>query len=53
MEYYREFKPDPKFKVIFGDSPMAIDGADEYYYDDLDISYNYLNIIIPVLKVII
>ena len=48
MEYYREFKPDPKFKVIFGDSPMVIDGADEYYYDDLDISYNYLNIIIPV-----
>lgn len=53
MEYYREFKPDPKFKVIFGDSPMVIDGADEYYYDDLDISYNYLNIIIPVLKVVI
>lgn len=53
MEYYREFRPNPQFRVIYGNSVSLIDNPDEYYYDDLDISYNYTNIIIPILKILV
>ena len=51
-EVYREFNNSSKYKVSYGDNTFLMDHITDADLDHLDISYNYLNILIPILKVI-
>ena len=50
FEYYREFCPRGGFRVNFGDDIGIFDYLNEEDLIDLDISYNYKNIILPLLE---
>ena len=47
---YREFNQDSMFSVYIDGERYLMDSIDESYLDDLDIHYNYLNIILPLIR---
>ena len=53
LEYYREFTTDSSFKVNIGDNILYLSNIDETMIQNVDISYNFYNIILQALKVII
>lgn len=53
FEYYREFTRDALFRVNIDGEPMYLDIMTDDMVDDLDISFNYLQLFIPLLQVVI
>lgn len=54
FEYYREFAPRGGYRVSFGENDDGIfDELDENDLNDLNISYNYKNIILPILETLV
>lgn len=53
FEYYRQFDRDAMFRIVVNGEPMYSDFVTEDLLPDLDISFNYTNIIIPVLRVLV
>lgn len=53
FEYYREFTRDALFRVNIDGEPMYLDIVTDDVADDIDISFNYLNLFIPLLQVVI
>ena len=53
IEYYREFTREAMFSVKTDDGITMMDNIPDYMVDDLEISYNYKNIIIPLLQILI
>lgn len=53
LEYYREFTTDALFHIHTEDEETYFDELPEYMIDDLDISFNYRNIIIPLCEILI
>lgn len=51
VEYYREFTREALFRLTTYDTMM--DSVPDYLVDDIDISFNYRNIIIPLLQILI
>lgn len=51
-DVYREFNNSSKYKVSYGDNTFLMDHITDADLDHLDISYNYLNILIPLIKVL-
>lgn len=51
-EVYREFNTSSKYKVSYGENDFLMDHITDADLDHLDISYNYLHILIPIIKVI-
>lgn len=52
-EYYREFNRNARFRITNEESSSTFDVIDDSYVDDLDITYNYINVIIPVIRAFI
>lgn len=53
LEYYREFTREANFRVRLGDEDAFYDFIDESMIEDIDITYNYRNIIIPLLQILV
>jgi hypothetical protein len=54
VEYYREFTRDALFCVREKDGASTmLEGVPDYMIEDLDISYNYMNIIVPLLQILV
>lgn len=51
MDYYREFNPDSQFKAIIAGKIIPMDRFNRV--DMCDISYNYLNVLVPLLNLIL
>lgn len=51
-EYYREFKTTPQFRVIYGAMEAFEDDITDDMVDQLNISFNYLNLIIPAIQAV-
>lgn len=51
-EYYREFKTDPQFRVVYGGMETMEDEITDSMVDDLNISHNYINLIIPAIQAV-
>lgn len=52
-EYYREFTREASFRVRYGDEDMFYDYIEPSMIDDLDIYFNYKNIIVPLMSILI
>lgn len=52
-EYYREFTREACFRVRLGEDDTFYDHIPDDMIEDLDISFNYKNIIIPLLQILI
>lgn len=52
-EYYREFNRDASFRFQDGEMTTLMDYVPDDMIDSLDISFNYVNIIIPLLQILI
>ncbi len=48
--YYREFTGDSKFRVNMLGREMLMEDVSEQFIDKCDISYNFLNIIVPLIR---
>ena len=53
FEYYREFNSSSQFKVNMGGQVFEMDAIHEDDLPYLDITYNYVNIIVPLINVIL
>lgn len=53
VEYYREFNREASFRFIDGDMTTLMDYVPDDMINALDISFNYVNIIIPLLQILI
>ena len=53
LEYYREFTPDALFHINDGDGSTYMEDVPDYLIEDLDISFNYRNIIVPLCQILI
>lgn len=53
VEYYREFTRDALFRVVSEEGETYMDEIPDYMVDDLDITYNYVHIFIPLLQAIV
>ena len=52
-EYYKEFRPDGSFALIQKNEKslcISLDGMDETVHDLMDISYNYIHYILPIIQ---
>jgi len=52
-DYYREFNQISKYRYVLVDDVMLMDNINDKTLMEVDISYNYLNIIIPMIRLII
>ena len=53
FDYYREFNSQSAFMMYSSDNELTtFDVIDESIIDDIDISFNYMNIILPVIRVV-
>lgn len=52
IEYYREFNREAKFRIHQGDQPILYNTGDDDLIDELDITFNFLNIILPILQIL-
>lgn len=50
FDYYREFNSQSKFSVIIDGERYLYDEISEEDINDVDISYNYINIILPLVR---
>lgn len=50
IEYYREFNRDAKFRVRQGEQNTLFDQGTDELADLVDISFNFINIIVPILQ---
>lgn len=48
--YYREFTLDSKFRCNMFGNTVLMDEVNDYYLAKTDISYNYINIILPLIR---
>lgn len=53
VEYYREFTREALFHIRLGEDDTYYDQIPDTMIEDLDISFNYRNIIIPLLQILI
>jgi len=55
VEYYRELNPNNSFKLLDHHTNYALylDNTNEQFLDQIDISYNYVNFIIPLISILI
>ena len=53
LDYYREFTTDSAYKVKIGDNIVYLDNIDESMLMNTDITYNFYNIILETIKIII
>lgn len=53
LEYYREFNREGGFRLRMGNDITIRDTISETDLEDLDISYNYRNLIVPILQIIV
>ena len=52
-EYYREFNRDASFRVPTGSGFSLFNFISDDQIDQIDISFNYMNIIVPLLQIIV
>ena len=52
FDMYREFNTESKFRYTVGDNSMLMDDIDEIMLSNIDISYNYINFILPIVQTI-
>jgi len=52
FDYYREFNASSKFKYVMYENEMLMDNIDDSILDSIDIQYNYINIILPLIQLI-
>lgn len=52
FNYYREFNASSKFKYIMYDNEMLMENIDDTILNNIDIQYNYINIILPLIQLI-
>lgn len=50
FEYYREFNSVSKFHMVIDGKDYTFDSINERDLDELDISYNYINVILPLIR---
>lgn len=50
FDYYREFNIESMFKYVYGGNAMMLDNIDGSLIDNIDIQYNYINIILPMVN---
>lgn len=50
--YYREFNGESMFHVVIGNHLVSMDTMSESFIDRTDITYNYLHVIIPLIKLL-
>ena len=53
FEYYRELNSQAEFRIIDGEYVITTDDMDESYIGQLDISYNYVNLVLPILRIFV
>lgn len=53
FEYYREFNNQSKYKCNLFGNEVLLDEIDEIYINQIDITFNYLNIVLPLIRIII
>jgi hypothetical protein len=53
FDYYREFNSQSAYKYIDGDNEIMLDDIDESTIDNVDISWNYFNIILPTIRLFV
>lgn len=53
FEYYREFNSQSSYKYYDGDSEVILDEIDESTIDYIDISWNYFNVILPLVRLFV
>jgi len=52
FDMYREFTNESKFKYIMMGNEMLLDNIDDELIEKIDISHNYLNIIMPLIQLL-
>lgn len=50
FDYYREFTSESKYKILTSKKTLTLDNMSEAFIDNLDISYNYNTIILPMIR---
>lgn len=50
FDYYREFANDSKYRYNMLGNMVLMDNINEYHLDNLDISYNYKTIVLPLIQ---
>jgi len=55
VEYYRELNPNNSFKLLehYARYSLYLDNTTKKFLDQIDISYNYINFIIPLISILI
>jgi len=53
FDYYREFNIESKFRYQFMNSEIMAENIDDRMLEKVNIEYNYKNIILPIIKIII
>jgi len=55
VEYYREINPNNSFKLLerYARYVLYLDEIAEEFLDQIDISYNYINFIVPLISILI
>jgi len=51
--YYREFNSEAVYRIRVGDREVLLKSISDSNIDDIDISYNYINIILPLIRELI
>lgn len=53
VEYYREFTKKACFRVTTAEGSYEVDRFEEDMFENLDITYNFRNLIVPILQIIV
>lgn len=53
FDYYREFNIESRFRYRFAGAEVMADHIDESMLQKVDITYNYINIILPVINLLV
>lgn len=53
FEFYREFNSVSSYKYYDGDNEIVLDDIDESTINDIDISWNYFNVILPTIRLFV
>ena len=53
FDYYREFSVESRFRYRFRGAEVMADQIDEQMLEKVDISYNYLHIILPLINLLV
>lgn len=52
LEYYQEFTSTGGYRINVGDRQILLPDITEEYLDDLDISYNYYHVLVPLIQIL-